>query len=170
MSGFNCSVVYPYPSPELADTDCIKLLLRLSDCGNVIPCSVLDKVACILPAPSRKLIVPFDTNMSFQAFVALPKLKLDVVLTPSVAGMIEPDIWIEPDIVCSPMNVFEPVVANELTSTGVADPVSTVISKVVASPFVNVMVLLDTDAVTSNEPVSVLPPPPPLRAYDAVKA
>jgi hypothetical protein len=42
------------------------------------------------------LIVPFDTQISFQAFVALPKLKLDVALTPSTAGMIEPDMSSEP--------------------------------------------------------------------------
>jgi hypothetical protein len=47
--------------------------------------------------------------------------------------------------------------------------VSTVILNVDVSPLVKVIVLLDTEAVTSNEPVSVAIPPPFI-AYDAVNA
>lgn len=50
------------------------------------------------------------------------------------------------------------------------EPVGTTIGKVDPSPFVNVMVLPAIDAVTSRDPVLVVPPPPPLRANDAVKA
>jgi len=68
---------------------------------------------------------------------------------------------VDPVIASEPVIIAEPVYGKVVT---IAEPVLTVIGNVDPSPLVNVIVFEDTEAVVSNEPVFVTPPPPPFRA------
>jgi hypothetical protein len=129
---------------------------------------------------SNVLASPFVNVIVFPAADAVTKRDPVGVAPPPPGRFVNPepsptkkDAVTAPFTNWFPTKVFEPVVAREPVFTVV--PV-TVTLKVLASPFVNVIVFPAADAVTNNEPVGVLPPPPgrfvspePLPVNDPVK-
>ena len=70
----------------------------------LVPLVPAPKDDWICPALFKKLIVPLDTQRSFQALVADPKLN-DEVTDPLTFGIRDPLIRIEPDIWVVPVRV-----------------------------------------------------------------
>ena len=104
-------------------------------------------LACRLPPPMAVLVAIFPPPL------------------PTVSEFIVASVVVEKD----PVTCKEPeMIADPVYGKGsLPDPVSTVIGNVLPSPLVNVIVLVDTEAVNKREPVSV---GTTFRAKDAVSA
>jgi hypothetical protein len=133
-------------------------------------------------------VFPFTSKVAFELDLLIPirpLLEINILIDPLVSSAND---WLSfvPKIACAPKLlppctkafvvvgfIKEAVEANEALTAYealIGTNESKLTSNVLLFPLVNVKFGLEKDAVVNNEPVSIDPPPPLFKAYDAVKA